>query len=147
MEYLGEKVAYLKGLAEGLKIDKETDQGKFLLAMLDVLDAMADNFAEMESDMEDLSDLVDEIDEDLAMVEDEIYGEYDEDDICTCGDDEEDLDFYEVECPNCNEKIYLDEDMLENDDEITCPNCKEHIDIEFDFDCDEDCDHSSEDEQ
>lgn len=139
MEYLGEKVAYLKGLAEGLKIDQEKDEGKLLLAMIDVIDKITDSISETQSDVEDLSDLVDEIDEDLSLVEEDIYGE-DEDEECSCGDDEEDVDFYEVECPNCKEKIYLDEEMIENDDEIICPNCKERIEIEFDGDCEDDCD-------
>ena len=57
----------------------------------------------------------------------EVY-EYDE--------DEEDLDFYEVECPTCKEKVYFDEDML-GEDELNCPNCGEVIEIEFDEDFDE----------
>ena len=48
-------------------------------------------------------------------------------------DDEEDMDFYEVECPGCNEKVYFDEDMI-NDEVLVCPNCNEKIEIEFDED-------------
>ena len=35
---ISEKVAYLKGLAEGLQLDGETKEGKVLLAIIDVLD-------------------------------------------------------------------------------------------------------------
>ena len=35
MSKMGEKVAYLKGLAEGLHIDAGTDQGKLMLAMIE----------------------------------------------------------------------------------------------------------------
>ena len=33
-----EKVAYLKGLMEGMKIDTETNEGKILSAMVDILE-------------------------------------------------------------------------------------------------------------
>ena len=34
MSKMGEKVAYLKGLAEGMRLDAQSDQGKLLLAYL-----------------------------------------------------------------------------------------------------------------
>ena len=59
---LTEKVAYLKGLAEGLNLSKETPEGKIIAAMMDILDDMALTVA-------DLCDQVDAIDEDLELVE------------------------------------------------------------------------------
>ena len=143
MEYLGEKVAYLKGLAAGLKIDAEKDEGRLLMAILDVLGSMSENIAEIESDLTDLSELVEEIDEDLAFVEEDLYDDCEDD---AYGEDD-DIDFYEIECPNCNEKIYLDEEMIANDDEVVCPNCKEEIEIDMDFACDADCDCHEHDEE
>ena len=35
---ISEKVAYLKGLAEGLALDTETKEGKLIAAIIDVLD-------------------------------------------------------------------------------------------------------------
>ena len=40
MEIL-EKVAYMKGLAEGLGLDGQTKEGKLLTVMMDILDDMA----------------------------------------------------------------------------------------------------------
>ena len=37
---LTEKVAYLKGLVEGIGVDETTNQGKIMKAVLDVLDDM-----------------------------------------------------------------------------------------------------------
>ena len=37
--------------------------------------------------------------------------------------DEEDDDFVELQCPECGETIYFDEDMLESGEELLCPNC------------------------
>ena len=48
MMSMGESVSYLKGLAEGLNIDKSTSEGKLLLAIVDVLDDMAAEIAEIE---------------------------------------------------------------------------------------------------
>ena len=53
MSKMGEKVAYLKGLAEGLGVNAETEQGKLMLAMIDTLEA----FAEQIEDWEELEGL------------------------------------------------------------------------------------------
>ena len=45
---ISEKVAYLKGLAEGLKLDAESNEGKLFAAIIDVLDSMADEIADMQ---------------------------------------------------------------------------------------------------
>ena len=48
-----------------------------------------------------------------------------------------DDEVYEIECPACNDTIYLDADMLEEEG-MVCPNCG--TDLEFDFDgCDCEC--------
>lgn len=137
MEFLGEKVAYLKGLAEGLKVNESSNEGRLILAIIDVLDKMTDSISQLETDQEISQEQIDLIDEDLTDLEEFVYDdEEDEDD-----EDKEDDDygFFEVDCPNCHEKVYLDEDMLDSDDEITCPKCKEVIEIDFDCDCDCGC--------
>ena len=126
-----EKVAYLKGLAAGLKISEESDEGKLFTSIIDTLEDMALSISDMEDSFEELSGQVDEIDDDLGVLEEEFYGDEDDDE-----DDEDTL--YEVECPSCGDKICLDESMLE-EGEIDCPNCGEKL--EFDFDDEEDgCD-------
>ena len=40
MKYLREKVSYLKGLADGLPLDENTNEGKVLRAIIEVLDDM-----------------------------------------------------------------------------------------------------------
>lgn len=136
MEFLGEKVAYLKGLAEGLKIDETTGEGKLLLAIIDTLDVITDSISDLECDIDEVAEQVDEIDADLAEVEELIY---DEDECGCCCDDccDDDMDFYEVTCDECGEKIYLDEEMLDSDDDFLCPNCGKTLELEIsaeDFD-------------
>ena len=137
-----EKVAYLKGLMEGLELDTSSKEGKVLKAVVDVLDDMALSVTDIEDDLAELSDQVDEIDEDLSEVEDEGFGDADEccdcdDDDCDCCDGDDD-DFYEVTCSKCGETTYITGAILD-EGKMECPNCGEEL--EFDVVVDEDEDH------
>lgn len=138
MMTLSEKVAYLKGLAEGSKVDESTKEGKLIVSMIDVLEDMALSVADVQDTVSEMALQVDEIDDDLAAIEDEWYDDdYEEED-----DDEEYLDdgpIYEVECPVCGDVICVDEDLLD-EGAIECPNCGETLEFDFDeCDCGEDC--------
>ena len=137
-----EKAAYVKGLAEGLKI-ADDDNGKILKAIIDLLEDICDEVTCNGDDIAEISDQLDEVDEDLANLEDYVYDECDCDDCdCDC-DCEDDDDLFEVECPKCHDTIYLDYEMLEEGG-IECPNCGETL--EFDIpECDcEECHDSTE---
>ena len=57
----------------------------------------------------------------------------------------EDMGFFEIQCPNCNEDVMVDFEGLDDDAPIICPNCREEIELEFDCDCDcDDCHHDDE---
>lgn len=138
---LTEKVAYLKGLVEGIGVDETTNNGKIMKAVLDVLDDMAFTVSDLEDSTSELYEEVEAIDEDLSSLEDEIYGEEDDDDDCCCDNDCccDDEDIYEVKCPNCDEEICIDGSVLDKG-EIQCPNCGETLTFEFDDECDCCCD-------
>lgn len=127
---LSERVAYLKGLAEGMELG-DSKQEKLLKEIIDVLENVASDMLDVEDDIIDIGEQVDEIDEDLAALEDEVYYDEDDDD-----DDDDDL-FYEVTCPSCNDTICLDEETL-LDGSIDCPNCGETLEFECECNC-EDC--------
>lgn len=128
---LTEKVAYLKGLVEGLGIDETTSQGKVTKAILDVLNDMALSVADLEDSTSELYEEIEALDEDLGNLEDDFYEEeYDED------EDEDDDEIYEVECPNCHEEICIDGEILDKGS-IECPNCGENL--TFEIEEDEDC--------
>ena len=123
-----EKVAYLKGLAEGMKLDKEKDEGKLIAAIIDVLEDIGLEIQDLWDDQAELSDGLDVVSDDLSDVEDMVFGDeddYDED------EDDESEDCYATTCPTCEETIYFDESILE-DGEVICPNCGEKL--EFDLD-------------
>ena len=56
---ISEKVAYLKGLAEGLALDTESKEGKLIAAIIDVLDDMSGKFEDLEDELCDVEDGLD----------------------------------------------------------------------------------------
>lgn len=133
-----EKVAYLKGLAEGLGVDGESNEGKLILAMLDVLESFASDIEDLEANLADMADSLDGLSEDIAYVEDLALDSEDEEDF----DDEEgscsgncsacggcsDAD-YEVTCPSCSTVIPVYQEDIDFGS-IICPSCGEEL--EFD---------------
>ena len=137
---LTEKVAYLKGLAAGLELDKDAKETKLFEAVIDTLEEMALTINDIDLDLAEVEDYAEELDEALAEVENEVF-DYDEDfdDECCCCDDE-DEELYEVECPSCGEVICLDDSMFE-EEFIECPACGEKLELDIEYDeCDCDCD-------
>mgnify|MGYP001629933824 CR=1 FL=1 len=84
---ISEKVAYLKGLAEGLALDSDTKEGKLIAAIIDVLDDMAEKFVDLEDELCDVEDGLDAVSDDLSDVEQALY-ELDDD-----VDEDEDEDY------------------------------------------------------
>ncbi|NLJ41896.1 MAG: hypothetical protein GX352_09890 [Clostridiales bacterium] len=121
MNYLLERVAYLKGLAEGLGIKDNTNEEKVLVIMMDILEDIVHEIAELNESGVELDDYVQSIDEDLANVEDEIYGDL--------GDDEffDDSQYIEVECPHCGEITYFADEEFDGENDLLCPNCDRSI--------------------
>lgn len=121
---ISEKVAYLKGLAEGLALDESSKEGKLIAAIIDVLDDMAQEFTDLEDEILDLEDGLDAVSDDLSDVEETLY-EWDEDE-----EDDDDDECFVTTCPECEEEVVFDEDTLEAG-EVICPNCGAKL--EFDL--------------
>ena len=136
-----ERVAYLKGLAEGLELSTESKEGKVIAGMLEALEDIA-------NEMADMTDRLDVLDEDLADVEDVVYDDEDEDfdygfddDELFSDEDDEDEGVYEFECPNCHETVYFDDSLFEGEDddfELECPACGAKLDGVFEFEDEDD---------
>ena len=138
---ISEKSAYLKGLMDGLSLNTESDEGKMIAAIVDLLGDMAKRINDIEETTIAISDELDEIEEDLDAIEDFILDEEEdyedeEDDLWDDEDEdfEEGFDFgdeettiYEVECA-CGEIIDFDEEVLEKGSMI-CPNCGETLEF------------------
>ena len=140
---LSEKSAYLKGLMDGLKLNTESDEGKMIAAIVDLLGDLTRKVTDIEDTTIAISDELDEIEEDLDAIEDFIMDEDDDEDWDDEEEDEEwdededyeegfdfgdeDSTIYEVECA-CGEIINFDEDVLEEGSMI-CPNCGETLEF------------------
>ena len=119
---LNEKAAYLKGLSEGLTFDKNSAEGKLLVALVDLCSEMAEEITRIDEDVEYVNDYCEELDEDLGDVEELLLDE-------ELDDDFEDEEFYEIECPHCGEIIEFDASI--EPEELTCPACHEAIATEL----------------
>jgi formylmethanofuran dehydrogenase subunit E len=115
---ISEKVAYLKGLAEGLDLDTtKSKEGKLISVMIGILEELAMSVEDLEESNEALGEELDAISDDLSDVESVVFEEDEDEEL----DDE---DFFEVECPNCGEELVVDEDVLDAGT-IQCPNCEQ----------------------
>ena len=149
---ISEKSAYLKGLMDGLSLNTETDEGKMIAAIVDLLGDVTKRVTDIEETTIAISDELDEIEEDLDAIEDFIMEEDDDDEDWDFDDEDDDWDdededyeegfdfgdedttIYEVQCA-CGEIINFDEETLEKGS-IVCPNCGETL--EFSLEDDED---------
>ncbi len=163
---ISEKSAYLKGLMDGLKLDTETNEGKMIAAIVDLLGDMSKRMVDIEDTTIAISDELDEIEEDLDAIEDFILDEDDEDDWDEDYEDyEDDEDYYDPEEDDSEDEEepeeepeegfdFGDEDstiyevecacgnVIDFDEEvlesgsIVCPKCGETL--EFSFEDEED---------
>ena len=153
---ISEKSAYLKGLMEGMNLNTESNEGKMIAAIVDLLGDMAKRVTDIEETTIAISDELDEIEEDLDAIEDYIldedddedddYGDedgWDDDEDDEEDDGEEGFDFgdeettvYEVQCA-CGNIIDFDEDVLESGS-IVCDKCGETLEFSFDDDEEDD---------
>ena len=136
---INEKVAYLKGLADGLELDKEpTKEGKLLKVVIEVLEEIGFTLEELEETDQLLSEGLDAVSEDLEDVEELLFSEDDEEDGCGCGCgcDHDHDHFFEVECPQCGMELVVDQDVLE-EGAIYCPTCDQTFTLDL-VDDDED---------
>ena len=81
MANIKERVAYLQGLSRGLNIRLQSDEGKLLINIINILDDMADEINNIQMGQADLETYVESMDEDLANLEEEIYDSTGDDDF------------------------------------------------------------------
>lgn len=135
-----EKIAYLKGMADGMELEKETSkEAKLLKAMIDVLEEIGFSIEDLEEEVDLLSEGLDIVSEDLEEVEEFLFDDEDDEDEDEDEEYDEEDDFFEVSCPNCEEDLVIDASVLEAGF-IQCPNCEEKFAIDLsDEECGCDC--------
>ena len=122
---ISEKVAYLKGLAEGLTLDTEkSKEGKLISVMIGILEEVGLSIEDLEENALALGEEIDVLSDDLADVESVVFDE-DEND-----EEDYDDDWFEVECPTCEEPLIIDDEALA-EGFIQCPNCQSKFSLDL----------------
>ncbi len=134
MSEISNRAAYLKGLADGLKLNTETPEGQLLDGILNLLGDVAEELEMLDSEQAFLADKIEEVEEVIDMVAEDVFG---------CDEDD---DFYTLVCEHCGAEIDITGDDLDDiaDGVFECPDCGEVIELDFDecdCGCDCGCDH------
>ena len=107
-----EKVAYIKGLVDGLDLDAKKDEVKVIKAIIELLDDMAMSVSDLEEGLDVVSD---QVDDDCYEIECPNCGET----ICV---DDGILEDGSIDCPNCGTLLEFDfdDDCCCGDDDCDC---------------------------
>ncbi|MDR0197028.1 MAG: hypothetical protein LBI36_02240 [Oscillospiraceae bacterium] len=130
---ISEKVAYIKGLTDGLKIDDGTNEGKIILALIDVMKDVARELEAIDETFDDMAEIISDIEESVYEIEDEVFGSDELPDF-NFGDE-----LYEITCRDCNNTVSVDMSMLD-DGFVKCPNCGNEIEFDIDIIDSDECD-------
>ena len=147
MANITDRTAYLRGLAEGMKLDREVNEQRLILEMLDVMDEMSHQLADVNDSVDELNEYVEDIDNDLSDMEDVFFGDDDCDCDCDCDcgceddgededeeedDDEDDDQELSFDCPNCGHTVMIRASDIDFDESPVCQHCGQpfFVDVE-----------------
>ena len=123
---LTDKMAYLCGMVDGMELDlTSSKEGKVLGKILDVMQEMTAYIVDLQTQVDELTDTCDLLDQDLGDLEDIVF---DEDDDEYYDEDEDDEVQYETVCPTCKNTIVLSESILDKG-EMPCPCCGQKLEF------------------
>ena len=130
MSDLTARAAYLKGLAEGMKLDQSTDERKLLLAVINVLEDYAKEIDSIDTECGFMSDSIADIEDEVDFLGSAVFhGEH----AHMHGGEKDEV---QVKCPNCGEDIVVSMDDVE-EDEVVCPACGAEIELDLTCGCDD----------
>ena len=128
---ISEKVAYIRGLYDGLGLDGEKSaEARILSEVLVVLRQIGGQMDGMDASTSRLFDELDDLRDSVADLESAVF---DEDDVT-------DEDFFEIPCPTCGEELTVDDEALAAG-VVECPACGGKFALSF-----EDKDSAGQDE-
>ena len=133
MSKLTDRISFLKGMAAGMKLNMDKDANKLMLEMLTVMGEMAEEMAAMAEKHNDLNEYVESIDDDLAELEETLFGEEDGEELDEDMDGEEDEDGLTEDdlilyaCPHCGHEIEFHASDVDFDEDFLCPVCNKPI--------------------
>ena len=133
MSKLTDRISFLKGMAAGMKLNMDKDANKLMLEMLTVMGEMAEEMAAMTEAHNDLNEYVESIDDDLANLEENLFGEEDGEELDEDMDGEEDEDGLTEDdlilyaCPHCGHELEFRASDVDFDEDFLCPVCNKPI--------------------
>ena len=131
---ISEKVAYIRGLYDGLGLDSEkTGEARILSEVLDVLRQIGGQMDGADASIDRLFDELADLRDAVADLEDAVFDEEDEDG----GDADE--EFFEIPCPTCGEDLVVDDEAL-TAGVVDCPACGGKFALSFEDEDDADQD-------
>ena len=111
---ISEKVAYIRGLYDGLGLDSEkSGEARILSEVLDVLQQIGGQMDGADASMDRLCEELDDLRDSVADLESAVFDE-------DGGDADE--DFFEIPCPTCGEDLVVDDEALAAG-VVDCPAC------------------------
>ena len=131
----GERIAYLKGLVDGLNPD-DAEARKIYQAIIEALEGVALEMGEQAGLIEEQQEMLDELSEYCAQLEDDLFDleeevrgeeaglgeDFFEEEEEEIEEDEEDL-FSTATCPGCGHTFYFQPDEYEPGEDLQCPGC------------------------
>lgn len=130
---LTDKMAYLCGMVDGMELDlTSSKEGKVLGKILDVMQEMTAYIVDLQTQVDELTDTCDLLDQDLGDLEDIVFDEdddeYDDEYDDYYDEDEDDEVQYETVCPTCKNTIVLSKSILDKG-EMPCPCCGQKLEF------------------
>ena len=128
-----EKVAYIQGLFDGLKLDAEkSGEARILSEVLDVLREVGMQLDGMDAAIDQFDEELDALGDSVADLEEAVFDDEEEDEDFTGFEDEDDEeDFFEIPCPTCGEDLVVDDESLAAG-VVDCPVCGGKFALSFD---------------
>ena len=128
---VSEKVAYIRGLYDGLGLDASASgEARILSEVLDVLRQVGCQMDGMDASTGRLFDELDDLRDSVADLENAVFDE---------DDGDEDEDFFEIPCPTCGEDLMVDDEALAAG-VVDCPACGGKFALSFEDEDDADPD-------
>lgn len=93
-------------------------------AISNILSDLNDRIEEVLENQVVLAENFNFMDEDISNLQEELFEEVSIEDL---EEIESELQYTEIKCTKCNKKVFMEESLLKNKDEIKCPYCNEGI--------------------
>lgn len=147
MERLERDISYMEGLLEGLDLDPSSKEGRALFELIELNKKMVGELRAVKIRMNEQEAFIEALDEDLYEVESLLFDNLEDEEEGSGGmrrhrfkdraeteqGESEEPGYVEMECPNCEELILIDEEGLQEGEEVEliCPECKESIILHY----------------